>query len=225
MARQLSDAGWKVLATGRRESELEALSTECSGEIVWFACELDTESGRTDLVDWAGSVSDRLDLLLNSAGIQQALQIEPELAVDQVERELAINLVAPVMLTAKLVPLLAAADGGRVVNLSSGLALAPKASAPIYCASKAALSSFSLTSRWQLEHRGIEVVDVITPLVKTPMTEGRNDGAIDSKEFAQRLLKKLDGRKPTDIYIEKTRLLRIVLRIAPKRARRILRDA
>ena len=221
----LAAEGCRVLATGRREAALEALSASSPGEVRWFACELDTERGRGEFLDWVRANTESLDFLFNNAGIQQNIKIEPELCLADVERELAINLIAPIMLTANLVPLLAAGSHARVVNTSSGLALAPKAAAPIYCASKAALSNFSLTLRWQLEPLGIGVVDVITPLVKTPMTEGRNQDAIEPDVFAQRLLRALRDGKATDVYIEKTKLLRMLMRLAPRRARGLLRDA
>ncbi len=228
LVRTLALQGCQVLATGRREDALEALSMGLpspAGRISSFACELDKEEGRRDLVEWVGANVDHLDLLFNNAGIQRNAEITPDLSLAAVEQELAINLIAPIMLTANLVPLLEKGSRAVVVNVSSGLAIAPKAKAPVYCASKAALSNFSLTLRWQLEPRGIGVVDVVTPLVKTPMTEGRNEKAISAEDFASELVRRLDGPLPEDVYIEKTRLLRLLMRIAPRRARGILRNS
>lgn len=109
-------------------------------------------------------------------------------------------------------------------NVSSGLGIAPKASAPVYCATKAALSNFSRGLRFQFESRGIRVVDVVTPLVKTPMTAGRNEDAMEPDVFVSRLLRGLAAGRD-EIYLGKARLLPVLLRLAPERARNVLRDA
>jgi uncharacterized oxidoreductase len=164
-----------------------------------------------------------LHYLFNNAGIQRECELGPGLDAREVEREIAINLTALIEISAALVPQLAAA-GGCVVNVSSGLALAPKARSPIYCATKAGLSSFSQTLRHQLAPRGIRVVDVLTPLVATPMTSGRHDGAMYAAEFCTKMLAAVrKGRQ--EVYVGKTKLLALLLRMAPTRARRIMRDA
>jgi uncharacterized oxidoreductase len=53
------------------------------------------------------------------------------------------------------------------MNVSSGLAFVPMARMPIYCASKAALHSFTLSLREQLKPTGIRVTEIIPPAVKT----------------------------------------------------------
>lgn len=140
------------------------------------------------------------------------------------EEELAVNLLAPILITAGLVERLAAAPGACVVHVSSGLAIAPKASAPVYCASKAGLSHFSRGLRFQLEARGVRVVDVVTPLVETPMTQGRNADAMEPAAFVAALLAGLDAGRD-EIYVDRARLLPLLLRLAPRRTRALLRDA
>jgi len=120
-------------------------------------------------------------------------------------------------------PLLDRGHEPAVVNVSSGLAIPPKASAPVYCATKAALSNFSRGLRFQLEPKGIRVVDVVTPLVKTPMTQGRHDGAMEPAAFVEGLLRGIAAER-NQIYLGKARLLPPLLRLAPDRARNILRD-
>ena len=87
---------------------------------------------------WGG-----LDVLINNAGIQYTSTIDATLEPARVEAEIAVNLTAPMLLTAALQPWLARGAAPLVVNISSGLALAPKDSAPAYCATKAGLSHMS----------------------------------------------------------------------------------
>jgi uncharacterized oxidoreductase len=221
LALALAARGDRVLACGSRAEPPAALAQH--ERIAWRSCDLASEAGRSALVDWVRSTAPRLDLLFNNAGIQREFAIGPELDAREVEHEIAVNLLAPILVTAALVPALVAASG-CIVNVSSGLALAPKARAPVYCATKAALSSFSLSLRHQLRGCGIRVVDVITPLVRTPMTAGRNEGAMDASEFVARLLRAIE-RGRDEVYVGRARLLPPLLRIAPGRARRALLDA
>ncbi|MDP4143339.1 MAG: SDR family NAD(P)-dependent oxidoreductase [Bacillota bacterium] len=60
------------------------------------------------------------------------------------------------------------------MNVSSGLGFAPLARVPIYCATKAALHSFCLTLRHQLQDTNIKVFELIPPIVDTELnSEGR----------------------------------------------------
>lgn len=221
LALALAERGDRVLACGSRGEPPAALARHA--RIAWLRCDLATGAGRDALVDWVRHDAAPLDLLFNNAGIQRELAIGPDLDAREVEREIAVNLLAPILLSAALVPALAAVRG-CIVNISSGLGLAPKARAPVYCATKAALSSFSLSLRHQLAGRGVRVVDVITPLVRTAMTAGRDEGAMDASEFAARLLRAIE-RGRDEVYLGRARLLPPLLRIAPGRARRALLDA
>lgn len=98
------------------------------------------------------------------------------------EREIAINVDAVVHLCQGVVPVLKQRDEAALVNVSSGLAIAPKASAPVYCASKAFVRSYSQALRYQLEETSVRVFDLAPPLVKTDMTAGRNEGAITADQ-------------------------------------------
>ncbi len=79
----------------------------------------------------------------------------------------------PLLLIKLLLPALHAQPSAAIVNVSSGLALVPKQSAAVYCASKAGLHSFTTALRWQLEGSTIAVFEIMPPLVDTAMTAGR----------------------------------------------------
>ncbi len=218
LVRALLAEGARVLTCGRNEHALARSEAEA------IACDLATHDGRASLVEWVAKQTDALDVLVHNAGIQREVRIDPDLDEDAVEQELATNLLAPITLTAALLPLLERGREPMVVQLSSGLAIAPKASAPVYCATKAALSNFSRGLRFQLEPKGIRVVDVVTPLVKTPMTAGRHDGAMEVDDFVSKLLRGLSAGRD-ELYLGKARLLPWLVRLAPDRARNVLRDS
>ena len=72
-------------------------------------------------------------------------------------------------------PLLEKAPEAAIVNVSSGLGIVPKKSAPGYCATKAAIHAFSKSLRYQLEKTSIKVFELFPPLTDTDMTRGRED--------------------------------------------------
>jgi short-subunit dehydrogenase involved in D-alanine esterification of teichoic acids len=107
------------------------------------------------------------------------------------------------------------------VNVSSGLALLPKRTSPVYGATKAALHSFTISLRWQLEATHVHVMEVLPPVVRTAMTEGRNAGAIGPEAVAVSLIQGLRANTE-EVLVGQSRLFAWVIRVAPWLARRIL---
>ena len=176
------------------------------------------------------SVLGGLTVLVNNAGIQyQTLfpRDDPATIFAQLEREVAVNLTGLVKLTTLCLPTLARADEAAIVNVSSGLALVPKASAPIYCATKAALHSFSKALRYQLEDHcpSVKLFEVLPPMVDTAMTAGRGrpKDKITPEQVATETLAGM-RRDRHEIPVGKTRLLGWVNRAAPRLAEKILRN-
>ena len=108
-------------------------------------------------------------------------------------------------------------------NFSSGRALAPKLSAPVYCATKAALKSFTLGLRYQAKGLPVQVIEAVMPLVDTNMTAGRGADKIPPEAAAQALLAGLESGED-EIWIGKTRQARILHRVAPGLLQRLLRN-
>src|SRR5208337_814961 len=77
------------------------------------------------------------------------------------------NLLGPIRLTGALLPLLSRQPRSTVMTVSSGLAFLPLAMTPSYCATKAAVHSYTLSLRWQLRGTSTEVIELIPPYVQT----------------------------------------------------------
>ncbi len=169
---------------------------------------------------------DHVDVLINNAAVQYLPKFT-DAAFDHttIGREIAINLASVCSLTALLLPSLLAAGGpAAIVNVNSGLALAPKTSSAVYCATKSALNTFSQSLRYQLESTNVAVLQAFMPLVDTPMTEGRGSGKLSAPVAADRLL---DGvaRGIKDHDIGKVKILRLLLAVTPWLARRLMRSS
>jgi short-subunit dehydrogenase involved in D-alanine esterification of teichoic acids len=108
------------------------------------------------------------------------------------------------------------------VNVSSGLALVPKQTAPIYCASKAALHVFSKTLRWQLESTAVKVFEVLPPMVDTPMTAGRGRRKITPDRLADEFWRDFE-RDRYEMRIGLTKVFGFMHRIVPGLIEKLVR--
>ena len=135
----------------------------------------------------------------------------------RISEEITLNLTAPLLLTEALLPRLQARPEGAVVQVTSGLALSPKASSPVYCATKAGLRSFTRALRWQLQDHGVRVIEVLPPLVATAMTEGRGRKKMTPEDAAAEIVAGLRAGRD-EIYVGKSKLLRLVVAISARLA-------
>ena len=167
-------------------------------------------------------------MLFNNAGVQVQLppgEIDHSDRLTELRAELSVNLQAPITLCLGLLPTLAKRPSAVIVNISSALAWAPKRSAPVYCASKAGLSTFSRALRYRCEADAptVRVIDAVLPLVDTAMTAGRGSGKISPDAAATAVLRGA-AAGAQDLWIGKARLLHAVHRLAPTLAYQMLRN-
>jgi uncharacterized oxidoreductase len=169
LAARFLQAGSTVIVCGRRADKLAEAQQQYPGLQTRVADVADA-ADRAALAAWVMAEFPQLNVLVNNAGIQNRGSLA-ELATDWEARrqEIAINLEAPIHLTALLLPHLQQQPGAAVINVTSGLAFAPLAAMPIYCATKAALHSFTLSLRHQLAAQGVQVLEIIPPAVNTDL--------------------------------------------------------
>ena len=117
-----------------------------------------------------------LNVLVNNAGIMRAenLHAQPSDLADA-EATVRTNLLGPIRLTAALLPQLRQQTYSAVMNVSSGLAFVPLVYTPTYCATKAAIHSYTQSLRYQLKATSTEVLELIPPYVATELSNGADD--------------------------------------------------
>jgi uncharacterized oxidoreductase len=183
-ARRFLAAGSRVVACGRREEALSA-ARRAHPDLETFVCDLASAEGRRAAADRIVREFPETNVLVNNAGIQRRVRVDGADGWDEVHSEIAINLEAPVHLSMLLVPHLLGRERPAIVNVGSGLAFVPLASVPIYCATKAAIHSFTLSLRRQLAETPIRVVEVIPPALNTDLGgKGLHDFAPPVDPFA-----------------------------------------
>jgi len=220
--------GAHVVIVARNRERAEAVTASHPDRMTFIQADLSLPDEQDRVVREVTQRFPQLAILVNNAGVQINM---PEVSIgagDQMARfrsEISINLTAPVALSFGLMPLLASQPEAAIVNVSSGLALAPKRTAPVYCASKAGLRTFSRALRYRCEDAApeIRVIDVIMAFVDTGMTRDRGGKKMSAKTSAKAVVAGIEGRQ-REVWVSKTRVLRIVSRLLPGLAYRLLRN-
>jgi short-subunit dehydrogenase involved in D-alanine esterification of teichoic acids len=218
----------RVIICGRNVERLTSAAKEI-GDIETIQCDLAKEADLHALVDTLKTKVGELSILVNNAGVQQNYnftQVDPKPTLKDIDWEIDVNFNAIVKLTTLCLPLLRQQPQSAIVNVSSGLALAPKRSAPVYCATKAAVHIFSKAFRYQMEDTApnIAVFEAILPLVDTNMTRGRGKGKISPEQVAKEVFEAME-RDNYEIHVGKVKLLVLIQRVLPQLAERILRNS
>ena len=185
LAKRFTAAGNKVIICGRREERLEAARRELPS-VITIRADVASEDERLRLFETVVSQHPEIDVLVNNAGIQNR---PPSVTEPQdfkaYQREIATNLEAPVHLSLLFVKHLTQMPDAAIINVTSGLAFSPLAFMPMYCATKAALHSFTLSLRHQLRDTSVKVIEVIPPKVQTDLGGvGLHDDGVPLEGFA-----------------------------------------
>lgn len=183
----------KVIALGRNTDKLQKLQDKFRGiEIIKadLAVIRETEKAAGEILDKFS----RLDVLINNAAVQNTPEFNSrDFRHETIISETNINFTSPCILVARLLPIMK--NRGVILNVNSGLAIAPKTGSAVYCATKAALDSFSVSLGYQLENTGIRVLQAFLPLVETGMTAGRGSGKLSAQEAARLMIRGIEREK------------------------------
>jgi uncharacterized oxidoreductase len=191
LAERLIQAGSQVVVCGRREHKLKEAQSKYP-QMAIRKCDVAKPAERTALFTWATEVFPGLNVLVNNAGIQQRIQLQESPEWETLSKEVAINLEAPIHLSTLFIPHLLKQDRPAIINITSGLSFVPKANVPVYCATKAAMHSFTLSLRHQLSGTPIEVIEIIPPAVDTDLGgKGLHTFGVPLDEFADAVSEQL----------------------------------
>jgi uncharacterized oxidoreductase len=193
------EAGNEVIICGRRQEKLDEAKRRLP-KVKAIQCDISDAKERSALFEWTVKNFPHLNILVNNAGIQRQIDFRKGTKrLSAGEDEIETNLRAPVHLAALFIPHLMKQQEAAIVNISSGLAFIPLAAVPVYCATKAAIHSFSLSLRQQLKETSIKVFEIIPPIVDTELhkgegeRKGQKDRGIKPREVALATLRALEA--------------------------------
>ncbi|MBA4766008.1 MAG: SDR family NAD(P)-dependent oxidoreductase [Porphyrobacter sp.] len=218
IARQLKAKGGHVLLTGRDPARLAAMAAE---GFETLAADLSSAAGVDALVAALGERP--IDILINNAGQLTDHDFRkgaPD--ADAADEGIYANLTAPIRLITALVPRLRDRPQAAIVNVTSGLAIAPAARQPVYCATKAGLRSYTLALREQLKRTKVQVIEALPPVVDTQMNDGNPMKKMPPQECARQIIAALE-KGHDEANVGTVKLLRAVYSLSPALARSVMR--
>lgn len=180
LARCFVEEGATVIITGRREEQLKSAAEELNRlgkkPVHYRINDVERTDERLALYDWIVSKHPETNILINNAGVQQRHPFIPDenaaknIPWEEREKEIQINICAPMHLSQLFIAHFRQMNTTTaIMNVSSGLAFIPLGGIPVYCATKAALHSFTMSLRYQLrdEVKTLQVYELVPPAVQT----------------------------------------------------------
>ena len=209
LAHRWHDAGNTVIVAGRRQ---EALDQACEGRERMHALTLDVDSadGVADFAKRLLAAHPAVNVLVNNAGVMQIEPIDAKRDLTSAEETVTTNLLGPIRLIDALVEHLSAQPDAAIVNVTSGLAFVPLVDAAVYCATKAAIHSYTVSLRDALAGK-VEVIELSPPGVQTGLTPGQETrpGYMPLAEFLDEAMGKFtQAPTPREIPVQRAAMLR-----------------
>jgi NAD(P)-dependent dehydrogenase (short-subunit alcohol dehydrogenase family) len=173
-ARRLAAAGAAVVLAARSEDEVEAVAEQVRqdrGRAIAVAADVSDLAGVEEIVESALEQFDRVDILVNSAGViwplEEVIDVDPE----EWAYNVMINLVGPFFMVRNVLPVMLDQGYGRILNISSGASTTPILGGSAYCAAKAGLDMFTRTLALELAGSKVSANLLYPGEVDTPMQE------------------------------------------------------
>ncbi|MDY7561359.1 SDR family oxidoreductase [Pseudomonas sp. 10B1] len=201
--------GNEVIIAGRRESVLKQVVQANPG--LHYAVLDTTDSADTQRVAEQLIASyPKLNAVIHCAGIMRGESLRA--GATELEATVATNLLGPIRLDGLLLPHFLKQPHAAIVTVSSGLAFVPLALTPSYCATKAAVHSYTQSLRYQLKDTAVNVHELVPPYVQTELMGDRqaNDPhAMPLKDFIDEVMGIFQHSPDADeILVERVKPLR-----------------
>lgn len=209
LARRWHDMGNTVVVAGRTE---DSLRETAEGHEHIYTLTYDAADA-ADTARFAQELLERfpdLNMVFNNAGIMKYEDVAGSRDLSDAEDEIVTNLLGPIRLTDALIDHLKAREGAAIVNTTSGLAFVPMPKAATYCATKAALHSYTVSLRHKLKGQ-VEVLELIPPGVQTELTPGQSEreGYMPLDDYIDAVMAQFEaGNPPAEITVPMSKMLR-----------------
>jgi uncharacterized oxidoreductase len=210
LAESFQQEGNHVIIAGRRKQVLDevvAANPGMSAEV------LDIESADA-IKTFAATLIAKypsLNAVLHNAGIMRNEKLA-EGKPEDAEATIATNLLGPIRLNSALLPHLLKQPSATVLTVTSGLAYLPLAMTPTYCATKAAIHSYTQSLRYQLQGTNVQVIEVAPPYVQTELMGDRQKNDPMAMPLADYITETIgilrDNPDVTEVLVERVKPLR-----------------
>ncbi|NYE93893.1 putative oxidoreductase [Psychromicrobium silvestre] len=221
LATQLSSRGNKVIITGRDQAKLDAAKDRLPG-LVTIVSDVSDPAAITALFEEVESIAPDLNILINNAGQMRSINLNKSTDdLAGLTQEVDTNLIGAIRMVAQFLPLLASQPEAAIMNVSSGLAIVPLPISPVYCATKAAVHSYTQSLRVQLKNSRVKVFELLPPATETPLLDsfdGRDMEGTKVMPVQEMVAVAIDGlaKDVLEICPGQSAQLRFMNRLAPK---------
>ncbi|MFP1922684.1 SDR family oxidoreductase [Lonsdalea quercina] len=209
LAEAFHRAGNQVVIAGRDESRLRKVASAHAG-MAYLVLDQRSPDGVEAFVQALTARFPTLNGVINNAGIQRREEVT-ERDWQTVQETISTNLLGPIYLTTALLPHLLRQPRAAILNVTSELAFLPQAVTPTYCASKAALHSYTQSLRFQLRDSAVQVIEIIPPWVQTDLQgeQGHDPRAMPLDAFISETMALLRDRpEAEEIVVARAQRLR-----------------
>ncbi len=212
LAEAFHKLGNEVIISGRRQQALDE-TTAANPGLKSLTVDMTDAASIRDFATRLTTNFPKLNVVINNAGIMKIEDVSTQdPGVADAEAVITTNLLGPIRLTAALLPHLQQQARASVMMVSSGLAFVPLASTPTYCATKAAIHSYTESLRYQLKGSPVEVLELVPPYVQTKLMGAQQESdkrAMPLDEFITEVMDILQHQPgETEICVGKVRPLR-----------------
>lgn len=166
-ARLLAQNGYRVLGTSRN-----AVAAGDTPGVTMVPLDVRSDESVAACLKAVSGLVDRLDILINNAGYEQAGAME-ELSLEEAKAQFETNFFGVVRMVKAVLPLMRRQGHGQIINVSSLAGLSPVPFMGMYSASKFALEGYTEALRLEIEPFGIRVSQIEVGFLRTPMMNHR----------------------------------------------------
>jgi uncharacterized oxidoreductase len=207
LAKTFHALGNKVIIAGRRQAPLMETAEACP-DMAYHEIDMRDPASIERVAAWLVKHHPDLNVLINNAGIMGGDKTGGVMDDFRTVAMVDTNLLGPIRMTSALIEHLKTKPSATVVNVTSGLAFTPLASAAVYSATKAALHSWTLSLRVRLKGTSVRVLELAPPWVQTEAAGGvGNPRAMTLDDFINEAIEKF-STGADEILVDRVRMLR-----------------
>ncbi len=212
LAEAFHKLGNQVIIAGRRQAALDEVTAANAG-MRSAVLDIEDPAGVREFASKMTHDFPALNVVVHNAGVMRTENLLSQPAdLADAEAMIATNLLGPIRLTAALLPHLQRQSRSTIMTVSSGLAFVPMAITPTYCATKAAVHSYTQSLRHQLKGTTTEVIEIIPPYVQTHLMgahQAEDPRAMPLAEYIAEVMSILTTQPSvTEVVVERCKPLR-----------------
>lgn len=209
IANQLHSKGYRVIGTSRNPEKMQA-----SVPFKMIALDIDSETSIASLPERVFTEVDRLDILINNAGIL-VTGIAEEISIELGKKQFETNFWGTIKVTNALLPYFRKQHSGKIITVGSITGLVAFPNTSYYAASKHALEGYFKALRYELNEFNVQVAMIQPGSFKTNIVENAtttlnriedyNSLRIKSKKYAALIIDQAE-----DPVMVATKVLKVV---------------